>query len=259
MATPHAEPHRRATIRFFAHLGDHLSPRKRGVAFEHTFTGAPTAKEIIEALGVPYADVDLVLVNGRAEASRYRLRDGDRIRVYPLLGAVDVIGPPRLPPPRLDEPSFVLDVHLGRLSRYLRLLGFDTTLDPDLDDPALADLAAEEGRILLTRDRDLLAEGKVAHGYLVRASDSRDQLREVVADLGLARLARPFSRCMACNGHLSIADSQTLEERRPMQTRGEQDDDLQVCAACGQLYWRGSHFQHMRELVTEVVGEGWAG
>ncbi len=258
MAAPHAAPVRRAIFRFYAQLGDHLPPWRRGVSFEHAFTGSPAVKDVIEALGVPHGEVDLVLANGRAEPFRYRLRHGDRVSVFPAFRSLDISPRPRLRPPRPDVPRFLLDVHLARLARYLRLLGFDTTLDPALDDPELADLAVEEGRILLTRDRGLLKRGTVVHGYWVRATDSRAQLAEVVASLDLARLARPFSRCMACNGRLAAAAKSDIARRLPPRTRLDHDD-FQTCAACGRLYWRGSHFQHMRALVTEVVGEGWAG
>jgi len=114
------------SIRFYEELNDFLPLERRKVDFSHEFQRRASIKDLIEALGVPHTEVDLILVNGASVDFSYIVRDGDRISVYPMFEAFDIQTVSRVRPQPLRVIRFVLDVHLGKLARYLRLLGFDT-------------------------------------------------------------------------------------------------------------------------------------
>jgi len=238
-----------ATFRFYAELNDFLPPSRRQVPFVHRFNGRVSIKDMIESLGVPHTEVDLILANGESVDYRYLVQDGDRISVYPVFESFDITPLLRVRPRPLRRPRFVLDVHLGRLAGYLRLLGFDALYSSDCDDATLAALSRDERRTLLTRDRGLLKRRQVTHGYCVRTTNPREQVREVLRRFDLYRLVAPFSRCIRCNGVLEPVAKQSVENRLPPQVRAHHDD-FRICAACGQVYWRGSHYERLQALVA---------
>ena len=146
---------------------------------------------------------------------------------------------------------FVLDVHLGKLARYLRLLGFDTHYQNDYDDDAIIGLARSESRVILTRDRGLLKRRAVTHGYWVRATASRQQLAEIVRVFDLGSSARPFTRCIRCNGELQAVPKSAVAERLPPRVRSHFEEFVQ-CLNCAAVYWPGSHYDKMRKMVDEL-------
>ena len=146
-----------------------------------------------------------------------------------------------------------VDANLGRLARYLRLLGFDADYDPDLSDPQLAERSQAEGRLLLTRDVDLLKRRTVTHGYYVRATDPQVQAGEVMSRFDLAGSARPFTRCTSCNSLLVPVDKGKVAGRVPPPSL-ERFDEFHECPGCRQVYWEGSHMQRANRLVAEILG-----
>jgi len=243
---------RSATFRFYEELNDFLPPERRKVSFDFGFSGTPSVKDTIEAIGVPHTEIDVILVEGESVGFDCLLRGGERVAVYPVFERLDVAPLTRLRPEPLREPRFVLDVHLGRLARYLRLLGFDTTYDRQCDDAAIAAISTAERRIVLTRDKGLLKRRAVTHGYWLRNIDPRRQLVEVVDKLDLARLVRVFSRCMICNERLESIDEQAARDRLPAGVRGR-FERLALCPGCGRIYWPGSHYDRMLELVRMLL------
>jgi len=193
-------------FRFYAELNDFLPLERRMLGFVHTFEKNPSVKDTIEALGVPHTEVDLILVNGESVDFAYLLRDGDRISVYPVFEAIDITPLLRVRPQPLREIRFVLDVHLGKLANYLRLFGFDTLYQNDYEDAQLAQISRSEKRILLTRDMGLLKRNLVTHGYFLRETNPKFQLREIIRRFDLFRLITPFRRCISCNGLVHLVD-----------------------------------------------------
>jgi len=239
----------RVEIRFYEELNDFLPPARRKVAFEHAFNQSGSIKDMIEALGVPHTEVDLILVNGRSVDFDYLIRDGDRISVYPMFESMDIAPVTRLRAAPLRTTRFVLDTHLGRLAAYLRLFGFDTLYRNDYDDPTLAVISATERRILLTRDRQLLMRKQVTHGYFVRETRPRQQLIEVLRRFDLRATQRPFTRCMQCNGEISAVSKEEIRAHLlPRTERWYQE--FWRCRQCGKIYWKGTHFRHLQALVT---------
>jgi uncharacterized protein with PIN domain/sulfur carrier protein ThiS len=242
------------TLRLYAELNDFVPPAKRQRTLPVALRERDSVKDVIESQGVPHTEVDLIVVNGEPVGFDYRVRDGDRIAAYPVFRSLDVSSLPALRPPawpRDGEPRFVLDAHLGTLAGLLRMLGFDTLYRNDYDDADLARISAEEGRILLTRDRGLLKRRQVVHGYHVWATDAEAQVAKVLRRFGLSDLVRPFSRCLRCNGPLTpVAKEVVLDRLEPLTRRYY--DEFAICSTCDQVYWRGSHFQRMQGLVERL-------
>ena len=233
---------RTAEFRFYEELNDFLPAERRKVAFPYRFEGTPAVRDLIQAIGVPHSAVDLVLVNGRSVEFSERLCGGERVAVYPVFERLDITPVVRLRPEPLRESRFALDVHLGKLARGLRLLGFDTAYRRQWDDAALIDHAVAERRIILTRDIGLLKQSRVTHGHWVRSDDPETQLQEIVDTFDLARQARPFSRCLECNGPIRPIGKAAVAERLEPEIRA-QFEQFWHCAGCGRVYWRGSHYQ----------------
>lgn len=241
-----------ARFRFYAELNDFLLPLRRGVQFKHAFSGTPSVKDAIESLGVPHGEVDLVLVDGESVDFRFPLCDGAQVSVYPVFESIDISPIARVRPSPLREPRFVLDVHLGRLAAYLRMLGFDALAPKECADAELARISAEDYRILLTRDRDLLKRSAVTHGYWIREKDPRLQLSEVLERFDLFRAASPFRRCLRCNSLLEPIEKEAIRERLPARIR-ERHAEFRICRPCDRIYWKGSHHARMERLVHFVT------
>ncbi len=237
-----------AYFRFYAELNDFLPPAKKQVTFACFFSGSPAVKDLIESLGIPHTEVDLILVNGESVDFSCRISGGEQVSVYPVFESLDISAILQVRPEPLREPRFILDTHLGRLASYLRMLGFDALYRNDYTDQALAEISANEHRILLTRDRGLLKRSLVTHGYLIRYQHPRQQLEEVISRFDLYNLVKPFSRCMQCNGLLDRVSLQEVRSRVPKRVR-ENCTQFSRCQGCSQVYWKGTHYQEMVNFI----------
>ena len=243
---------KQASFRFYAELNDFLPQEKRARSFEYGFTDRQSIKHLIEALGVPHTEVDLVLINGESVDFDRIVEDGDRVSVYPVFEAFDIAPLTRVRPHPLRETRFIADVHLGKLAAYLRMVGFDTVYESRVDDEALALLAAREHRIVLTRDRDLLKRRAVTHGYFVRETGARLQLAEVLERFDLGGSVAPFTRCMKCNGRLEDVSAAEVADQVPPLSR-RHAAHYRRCARCSQVYWDGSHYRRMQLFVAQIM------
>lgn len=252
----------RVTIRFYEELNDFLPPEHRGTPFPLDLPPACSVKAAIEDLGVPHTEVDLVLVDGVSVGFDHRVLDGERIAVFPVFESWDISGLSKVRPVPLRELRFIVDVHLGTLAGYLRMFGFDTRVSGARGDEELARLSRLEGRVLLTRDRGLLKRRIVTHGLLVRSLVPRRQLAQVFARFELAGPVRSatggssglFSRCMACNGHLERVDRALVLEDVPPRVAGAYRE-FSRCTGCGKVFWRGTHWEGLRRLAEEMLGQ----
>ena len=226
-----------ATFRFFEDLETFLSRERRDRAFQYTCARAATLKNAIEALGVPHTEVGTVTVNGEPATLQRIVREGDRIEVRPWRKSG--------PDPDL---RFLADAHLGGLARLLRMLGFDTVHRNAFDDAEIRRLADQEGRIVLTRDRELLKCREIRRGCYVRELKPERQLAEVAARYDLAALARPFTLCLHCNLPLRAADRREVADRVP-ETVLSIHATFSHCPGCDRVYWPGSHYERMRERL----------
>jgi uncharacterized protein with PIN domain len=241
-----------ARFRFYAELNDHLPFGQRYGMVEKQFFVPASVKDMIEGIGVPHAEVDLILVNGESSDFTRLIRNGDRVAVYPVFESIDITPVLRLRPQPLRETRFVLDIHLGRLAGYLRMLGFDTVYSNSVSDLELVHISCEDKRILLTRDRGVLKHSAVTHGYWLRETDSRRQAAEVVRRFDLARSCRPLTRCMVCNEPL-LAVSKTEVGGRVPQGTLEWCNEFRACERCGRVYWEGSHCRRIRQWIEQLA------
>jgi uncharacterized protein with PIN domain len=247
-----------AEFRFYEELNDFLPRERRKCAFDYRCARRATVKQAIEALGVPHTEVELILVNGESVDFSHLVSDGDRVSVYPQFECVDISPILKVRPRPLREPRFIADAHLAGLARYLRMLGFDVTLDERLDDREVAEIGVRERRIVLTRDRELLKQRIITHGCYVHASKPRRQLEEIVSRLDLSSSMQPFTRCMECNAPLADVDKHEIRERLPPGT-AEYYDRFRSCTGCRKIYWPGSHYEKMRALIEELASNRVAG
>lgn len=236
-------------VRLYAELAD-----LAGAATIRVPVGAPrSVKDVIEAVGVPHPEISLIVVDGSSVGFDHQVAGGERVAVYPPFRQLDLSGVTTVAP-AARPPRFVLDVHLGTLTRRLRTLGFDCWYRTDADDRELAAVTVDEERILLTRDRGLLMRREITHGYCPRSDDPELQLLEVVDRYGLAPRARPFTRCVRCNGELQPAVLADVHDEIPPRIRQEHDTFTR-CPRCGRVYWPGSHRTAMGSWVDEVVDD----
>ena len=248
---PHARVRREVRFRFYAELNDFLTEARRQREFGYAFAGTPSVKDAIEAIGIPHTEIDVIFVDGKSVDFSHLLEGGERVAVYPMFERYDVSPLTRLRPAPLREPRFIADVHLGSLARHLRLLGFDTTWERDLDDETIIDTAARERRIILTRDKGILKNGRVTHGHWLRSTDASVQLEEVIHALDLARNIHPYTRCMECNGELEPIERSEAGPSVPLQVFLVYRD-FKRCTRCRRVYWKGSHFERLDKVVERA-------
>ena len=236
-----------ASFRFHGALRDFLKPEVADAVVDYPFDGHPSVKDAIEAQGVPHTEVDAIDVNERPVGFDYLLADGDRVSV----SAHDrKRSPSALLRPPITTMRFVVDVNLGKLARWLRLLGFDTVYETSAHDADIARLAANEDRVVLTRDRRLLRQRVITWGYWVRSDDPDEQVREVVTRFELRDSVRPYSRCLKCNGLLCRVDKATVLDRLLPKTRRYYEDFVQ-CVSCGKVYWQGPHVARLAGRIEK--------
>ena len=238
-------------VRAYAELNDFVAAQSRGMTARRPFRSHQTVKDVLEAMGIPHTEVDLILVNGDPADFCHRPTSGDRIAAYPMFEALDIGPTARLRPVPLRDPRFVVDVNLGRLARLLRVLGFDVWWSSDADDPTLADVSRSERRILLTRDRALLKRRAITHGLFVHSQDPEQQTLEVLRRLDLKQRLAPFTRCLRCNGKLAaVAKEEVIDLLEPLTRRYY--EQFSQCQDCGRIYWAGSHHARLVTLVDRL-------
>ncbi len=241
-----------AWLRVYGELNDFVAPAARQSTVPVRVARGATVKDLVESRGVPHTEIDLLLVNGESVGFERLLADGDRVAAYPVFEAFDVAPVTRVRPEPLRQVRFVLDVHLGRLARYLRLAGFDTLYDRRWDDGELAAIASGQHRVVLTRDQGLLKRRAVTHGYFVRSTAPPRQLAEVVGRFDLVRLAAPFTRCVSCNGVLAPAERSEVAGDVPERSR-RWCTGFQRCLSCRRVYWQGSHHPRLRQILASAL------
>lgn len=223
-------------------LGSLMLHRKTGRDFQYAFSGPQSVKHLIESLGIPHTELGNIEANGSAVTTSYLVQDGDLVEVSASTPSLQVA----------DEPRFILDGHLGRLTSRLRMLGLDCLYHRDYTDADLARTSVEDLRILLTRDRRLLMRKSISKGYLVRSLLPAEQILEVVRRFQLRQWMKPFFRCIRCNHPLQpVRKEDVLDRLQPLTRR--YFEEFRICPACSQIYWRGSHFDRMQSIVADLA------
>jgi len=239
-----------ALIRFYAELNDFLPQSRKQKCFRFTFKGYITVKDAIESLGIPHSEVDLVLVNSVSVDFAFRLKEDDYISVYPVFECFDISSVTKNGKKPLRNTRFIADAHLGKLAKYLRMLGFDTLYEPDIEDSRVISIASKEKRIILTRDKSLLKSSDVDHGYYVRSISYKEQLSELILKFDLVSQMKPFSRCIVCNHSIFKINKSEILARIKNDTR-KAFNEFYCCAKCDRIYWKGSHYERMKRFVLK--------
>jgi hypothetical protein len=155
--------------------------------------------------------------------------------------------------------KFIVDSNVGRLARWLRIAGFDTIFINDLDDNRLIRLALSEGRVLLTKDTQILKRRLVTSGrlkaILIEDDEVKAQLRQVVKALNLGDKIKPFTLCLECNQPLVPKEKEEIKGLVPPYVFQTQTQYMQ-CPVCQRVYWRGTHWQRMSRELERIVSEG---
>lgn len=232
----------KATFTYLAELNDFLPHSWKNTSFSLEFAPHQSLKHLIESTGVPHTEFGQVMVNGLPTDSSNRLHDGDQVTVFP---ANSHLG---------GEPCFILDNHLGQLATYLRMLGFDCLYRNDYQDNELARVSIEEDRVLLTRDRRLLMRKVIRRGYCIHQSDPRLQAVEVLKRFNLTDQVKPFQRCLRCNSTLQVVSKQDVLDRLEPLTK-KYYEEFRICPSCKQVYWKGSHYEHMQQLISQLKAQ----
>ncbi len=243
---------KRISIRFYEELNEFFSSQKRKVRFAHNFFGRVSIKDLIESLGVPHTEIDLIIVNGVSVNFNYLVSDGDDISVYPEFESIDITKLQRLRPKSLRRPKFVLDVHLGTLTRYMRMLGFNTKYENSSSDDEVIKLSLNEKRTIITRDLGILKHKKVTRGYFVRNTNPKKQIEEIINRFDLKSEIKEFTRCIDCNSLLRKVGKKKIIDRLPVKVKNICFQYC-ICKKCDKIYWQGSHYQKMKLFVDELM------
>ena len=238
-------------IRFYEELNDFLPAEKKKLRFPHTVQGRDSIKDLIESMGVPHTEIDLILVNTRSVGFDYIVNDKDDISVYPVFESFDIKEIQHLRPQPLREPKFILDVQLGLLAKYLRILGFDVLYKNNYLKNEIITFSISQKRTILTKDRNLLKRNDVTHGYWIRNQKVVEQVKEVTKRFDLNNLIQPFSRCIICNELLKKTEKKEIVNRLEENTR-DLFDEFFICPSCKRIYWKGSHHMSMEKIINEI-------
>jgi len=241
-----------ATFRFYEELNDFLPEERRKRDFEIAFKGRESVKDMIEALGVPHTEVDLILVNAKSVDFGYILEHGDRVSVYPVFESFDIRDVTHLRDLPLRESRFIADVNIGDIVKYMRALGMDVYCDPGLSPREIIRISNQERRTILTKSRNLLKHRDAARGIFIRPGTTAQQIRRIIDLLSLREAIAPFSRCLVCNTPLVKATKESVYDRIPPKARAFYAD-YAYCSGCDRIYWQGTHFAKIKQMVDGIL------
>jgi uncharacterized protein with PIN domain len=241
-----------AQFRFYAELNDFLCAERKHKPFFYSFNGTPSVKDVIEAIGVPHTEVDLIIVNGVSVGFEHLLQQDNTVSVYPVFESLDITPAIKLRAKPLRKTKFIIDVNLGKLASMLRMLGFDTAYQNNATNAEIITTSINEKRIILTRDQDLLKNKTVTHGYWVRATDPKQQIQEIIHRFDLRSQFKPFKRCMVCNGIIKHVDKNDIKNQVPEKTK-RYFEQFYRCSNCGKIYWKGSHYKKMEKVINDLI------
>jgi len=230
-----------------------LHPKYRCLdSFNHIINYRGSIKDVIESLRVPHTQIGRLIVNDEAVNFSYKVNDGDQITVDQHKIPLNPCLPDFLRPTPVPAIRFMVDVNTAKLCSLLRMAGFDATCIPGLNDATIAETAASQQRILLSRDRGLLKRKIVVHGHLVRANLPEEQLREIITLYGLYDHVKPFCRCISCNGILQPVQKEKINHRLEPLTK-KYYHTFYLCPGCNKIYWPGSHKSRMHRQLIRIL------
>lgn len=243
----------KVSFRFYEELNDFLPEYRRKTDFDACFKGRRSVKDMVESLGVPHTEIDLILVNGKSVDFNYILRNQDRISVYPVFECLDIQKVTRLRKTPLRKTRFIADINLGDIVKYMRALGFDVYFDPSLTVYTIIEISKKENRIILTKSRKLLKFKDVTHGIFIRPGTTEKQIRGILDYLDIKKNVRPFSRCLRCNSLLKTVSKEKIIDRIPPKTKAFYNE-YSRCESCDRVFWKGTHVIRMKQVLDRILG-----
>jgi len=157
----------------------------------------------------------------------------------------------------ISTPRFMVDHNVGKLVKWLRMMGYDTCFFDGDDDADLIAAALAEDRIVLTKDTQILKRWVITSGrlkaVLIQSDEPEQQLRQVIGTLNLDCQFSPFTLCLECNQSLVARGKQEVKERVPPYVFQTQNQYME-CPACRRIYWRGTHWQTMVRGLKKFSG-----
>ena len=244
----------KATFRFYEELNDFLPTHKRKTDFESPFKGKRSIKDMIEALGIPHTEIDLILVNGKSVNFHYTVQDGDRVSIYPVFESLNITDVTRLRKIPLRRNKFIADINLGHIVKYMRVLGFDLYYDPVRSPVEIIEISKRENRIILTQSRKLLKFKEVTHGIFIRPGTPTEQIKQIIDHLDIKDNITLFSRCLRCNTPLKGVPKEKIFDRIPPKTKKTCNEYVE-CQFCDKIYWKGTHVIHMKKIVRQLLDQ----
>jgi len=239
-------------LRCYEELNEFLPIEKRKVQFTHTIPVQTSVKDLIESFNIPHTQVQMIMVNGEQKYFSYIVHHNDRISVYPFFHNFDVHSLSKIYHPIPEAIRFIVDQHLGKLARYLRMLGIDTAYNENLSGHEFVEKANHENRILITKDHSILKRNELKFGYFIYADDLDSQLEELVLQFKMKEHILLFSRCLECNSILHPVEKAQIEHRLPKKVR-EGHDTFTMCEPCDKIYWKGMHYQRMKQKIENIL------
>jgi len=230
---------KKVTFRFYEELNDFLPADKKKIRFDHYFIDRASVKDMIESLGVPHTEIDMILVNGNSVSFGY------------IVESLDITNIQHLRSKPLREPKFIADAHLGSLARYLRMLGFDVLYKNNITDTEIIEASLNDKRAILTKDRELLKNNKITHGYWIRNEETEEQVKEVITRFDLKNDIREFTRCIECNNILEVIEKEKIKDRLPSKVKQWQNE-FRYCKHCDKIYWKGTHYNRMLDIIRKI-------
>jgi uncharacterized protein with PIN domain len=213
-----------------------------------------SVKDMIEALGVPHTEIDLILVNGTSVDFAYVLKDGDRVNVYPVFESLNIENVTRLRKVPLRKTKFIADIHLGKIVKYMRALGFDLSFDPSLSARKIIEISKKKSRIILTKSRQILKFKEVTHAIFIYPGTTAEQIKRILDYLDIKDSIKPFSRCLRCNSVVKRVSKEGVADRIPPKTK-EFCDQYNHCKFCDKIYWKGTHFIKMSKAIDHILSD----
>jgi uncharacterized protein with PIN domain len=215
-------------------------------------------KDILEAVGIPHTEIGAIGKESRQLDFNYLPGPGEKLDIYQVPAGAAALQPSLLRPDPPTEIRFLVDINVARLAGLLRMAGFDTVSTGEAENvPTKREIAQQStrsGRIILSRDKELLKHREVAFGRLVRTQEPKAQLYEIVSFYGLQSDLVPFSRCLRCNGMLEPVDKQRVMDRLEPLTK-KYYHRFRRCESCSQIYWKGSHHEKMIALLEPIMAD----